>query len=89
MTSPLYPTPTRKALLRAIAEGNGRIYFEAGDVWDGAVSWRVTERMKELINAGWVYAMPVDGDKGPGELGFRIYYRLTEEGRRIIQRGQS
>lgn len=80
----LYPTPTRKALLRAIAEGNGRIYHEAGEVWDASIAWRVTERVREVIKAGWVYALPVDAEKGPGELDFRGYYRLHPEGQTII-----
>jgi hypothetical protein len=84
VTSPLYPTPTRKALLRAIAANDGKVYLEAGEVWDMNRGGKVTARMKEVVNAGWIRAA------GPSErpenaLSGRKYYVLTSDGARVLR----
>lgn len=85
--SDLFPTKTRKALLRAVAEGNGRIYFEAGDVFDKDTYLRVTERMREMVSAGWVRALAPDEPRGRGETSAPgvTFYRLTAEGKKLIE----
>ncbi len=80
----LYPTKTRLALLRAIREGNGRIYFEAGDVFDKATYTRVTAKVKELIGHGWVRALAPDEPRGPGESKLLTHYRLTDIGLLVL-----
>lgn len=82
----LYATKTRLALLRAIREGNGRIYFEAGDVFDKATYTRVTARVKEFIQHGWVRALAPDEARGPGETSAPgvTYYRLTSLGAQAL-----
>lgn len=81
----LYPTRTRLALLRAIRDGNGRIYFEAGEVWDNTAGTKVTARAKELLRAGWIRALTPDEPRGPGELPARTYYRLNRPGYDILK----
>lgn len=80
----LFPTKTRLALLRAIHEGNGRIYFEAGDVFDKATYLRVTAKVKEFIDHGWVRALAPDEARGPGESKLLTYYRLADAGRVVL-----
>ncbi len=63
----LYPTPTRKALLRLIAAGRGQVYGEAGQVFDKRTYRRVTAEMRLLIGADWVRALAPDEPRGPGE----------------------
>jgi hypothetical protein len=85
----LYPTPTRKALLRSVAENDGQVYFEAGEVWDNHRGGRVTDRMRSVISAGWVEVLP-DSERNPRlHLSGRTYYRLTDDGNLIIQKGRS
>jgi hypothetical protein len=82
----LYPTPTRKALLRLIAAGHGRIYGEAKQVWDKQTYTRVTAKVKEFIAHDWVRALTPDEARGPGETAsLRTYYRLTEYGRTAMR----
>jgi hypothetical protein len=82
----LYATPTRLKLLKAISEGQGRIYFEANHVWDGAFGIKVTNRVLEMIGAGWVVAEKVTAQsKRPGELVGRTYYRLNEIGESVLE----
>jgi hypothetical protein len=76
----LYPTRTRLSLLKAVREGQGRVYFEAGQVWDNTAGIKVTARMRELIRAGWVRALKPDEPRGPGEIGPRTYYRIERLG---------
>jgi hypothetical protein len=76
----LYPTRTRLSLLKAVREGQGRIYFEASEVWDNTAGTKVTARMRELIRAGWVRALKPDEPRGPGEIGPRTYYRIERLG---------
>jgi len=84
----LRPTPVRRALLKAIAEGHGRIYFEAGHAWDHAIGCKVTDKIRSMLAAEWIRAERVDhSTKRAGELAGRTYYRLTDAGRSIIERG--
>jgi len=87
----LYPTRTRLALLRAVHDGAGRIYCEDRIVWDLASGLRVTERVREQVQHGWIRALKPDEPRSPGERKDRTYYRLTELGRTVLadQRGKS
>jgi hypothetical protein len=82
----LYPTPTRLKLLKAISEGQGRIYFEANHVWDDAHGVKVTNRVLEMIGHKWITAEKVtQHTKRPGEIAQRTYYRLTELGESVLK----
>jgi hypothetical protein len=82
----LYATPTRLRLLKAISEGQGRIYFEANHVWDGAFGIKVTNRVLEMIGADWVVAEKVTPQsKRPGEHVGRTYYRLNTIGEQVLK----
>lgn len=82
----LHPTLTRKALLRLIDAGGGRIYGEARQVFDKVTYRRVTAEMKKLIAHDWVRALRPDEPRGPGETAsMRVYYRLTEYGRTAMR----
>jgi hypothetical protein len=82
----LYPAPTRLRLLKAISEGQGRIYFEANHVWDGAFGIKVTNRVLEMIGAKWVVAEKVTPkSKRPGEHVGRTYYRVNEFGESVLK----
>ena len=87
----LYATPTRKALLRAIHDGKGRIYCEAGIVLDKVTYLRVTAKVKEFIDHGWVRALAPDEARGPGESKLLTHYRLTALGVQALgeTKGQS
>lgn len=86
-TGGLYPTPTRKALVLAVSRNDGKVYFEAGEVWDMHRGGKVTERMRQVIAAGWVEVLP-DAERNPRiHLSGRKYYRITADGERIL-RGQ-
>lgn len=78
----LYATPTRRAILRAIHEGRGRIYYEpsAKTVWDKNTALRITNRVDEMVRHGWVRALAPDEARGPGESKQLTYYRLTALG---------
>lgn len=82
----LAATPARKALLRAIDEGRGRISYDPNErtVYDHDTGIRVTSRCRELVSAGWIRALTPDEPRGPGELHFRTYYRLTDYGRAAL-----
>jgi len=73
--SDLYPTPTRLALLRRVAEG--QIVWLAGgisrDERDGS---RVTARVAEMERAGWITR-----DFGPWRR-----WKLTDTGRAVLAR---
>lgn len=79
----LAATPTRRALLRAINDGRGRISYNPGEktVYDHDTGITVTNRCRELLGAGWIRALAPDEPRGPSELVFRSYYRLTDYGR--------
>lgn len=89
----LYATKTRLALLRAIREGNGRIYFEAGDVFDKVTYTRVTDKVRQMVAHNWVRALTPDEPRGRGETAAPgvTFYRLTDLGLQALagQRGQS
>jgi hypothetical protein len=85
----LYATPTRLRLLKAISEGQGRIYFEANHVWDGAFGIKVTNRVLEMIGAEWVVAEKVTvGTAQVGEYLGRTYYRTTPVGESVLKEQQ-
>lgn len=85
----LPPTRVRVALLRAIRDGHGRIYFEANHVWDDTFGVKVTNRVLEMIGADWVWAEKVTPQtKRPGELAQRTYYRLTAIGEQVLKEQQ-
>lgn len=79
----LAATRTRRALLRAISDGRGRISYNPDEktVYDHDTGITVTNRCRELLGAGWIRALAPDEARGPGELHFRTYYRLTDYGR--------
>lgn len=82
----LPPTRVRVALLRAIRDGHGRIYWEANHVWDGALGIKVTNRVLEMIGAGWITAEKVTPQsKRAGESVGRAYYRLSELGESVLK----
>lgn len=77
----LAATPTRRALLRLIDAGGGRIYGEAKQVFDKETYRRVTDMVKTFIAHEWVRALTPDEQRGPGETAKnRTYYRLTKYG---------
>jgi hypothetical protein len=83
-----YPTPVRLKLVAAIQEP-GRIYGEAGEVWDKATGYKVTRRVGELVAAKWIEAIPREGyrdDWSPQ----RTYFRPADNdfGRAAIERGR-
>ena len=86
----LAATPARRKLLQAIADGNGRISYDANEktVYDHNTGIRVTNRCREMVAAEWIRALTPDEPRGPGEQWFRVYYRLTDLGRTAL-RGES
>ena len=86
----LYPTKTRLALLRQVANSQVQAqYFDETQAFDepravlfpdAPTSWQdrriVTARMRELERAGWVRE-PALGDFGT--------YQVTDEGRKILE----
>jgi hypothetical protein len=88
----LYPTPHRKAFLRAVAQ-RGRIvrYRSTGEAWDNVANTKVTARLTEAFLLGeWVEPVP-ESDLWPGaEPKSRVtYYRLTDAGRALIDKEKS
>jgi hypothetical protein len=83
----LAATPARRALLRAISDGRGRISYDPAErtVYDHDTGIRVTSRCKELVSAGWIRALEPGEERGPAELRFRTYYRLTDYGRAALK----
>lgn len=82
----LHATRVRVALLKAISEGRGRIYFEANHVWDRALGIKVTNRVLDMIGAGWITAEKVTAQsKQPGEYPGVTYYRITDTGRSVLK----
>lgn len=74
-------TRTRRAILRAIDEGHGRIYLEEHEAWDRSLGLRITHRLRQLVDAGWVRARTETDKPLPGEhMPDRVYYRLTTTG---------
>lgn len=82
----LHATRVRVAILRAISEGYGRIYFEANHVWDNALGIKVTNRVLEMIGHKWITAEKVTAQtKRRGEIQGRTYYRLTAIGESVLK----
>jgi alkylation response protein AidB-like acyl-CoA dehydrogenase len=79
-------TAARRALLRLILAGNGRVYGEAGQVRVHQTYRQVTAEMKKLIAAEWVRALAPDEPRGPGETAAKgvTYYRLKDAGRVVL-----
>jgi hypothetical protein len=79
----LAATPARRALLKAINDGRGRISYDPAEktVYDHDTGIRVTDRCRDLVSADWIRALEPGQQRGPGELHFRTYYRLTDFGR--------
>lgn len=84
----LFPTPVRRALLKAIAEGAGRIYYEAGDAYDNAVGNKVTDKIRSMLAAEWIRALAPDEPRGPGEHRARTYYRVLPAGEAVLSKGR-
>jgi len=80
----LYPTKTRLALLRQVANSQVATGDDGHEVFawpDAPTSWqdrvKVTARMDELVRAGWVTTDEADG---PG-----VWWLLTDDGRKILE----
>jgi hypothetical protein len=73
-------TAPRRALLRAINDEPGRVYFEANQVWDKARYVRVTAIARYLVLHRLIRVKESDEALRPGEARTRIYYRLTGAG---------
>lgn len=79
MSKDLYPTKTRLALLREVADG--RIMLGAGGIAYGGPCYSVvtgrtvTARIAEMFHAGWVE--PAEGTEGG-------YWSLTDAGRAVL-----
>lgn len=86
----LAATPTRRALVRAINEGKGRIYYEsaARAAFDRQSGMRVTEKLREMVGAGWIRARRADEPLLQGESEHLIHYRLTEDFGRAVLKGE-
>jgi hypothetical protein len=87
----LAATPVRVRLLRAIQDEPGRIYYEpaAKEAFDFSSGLKVTARLKVMVDHGWVRAKTDDDEWLTGEWSRgRVYYRLTDDGRAAIERGQ-
>jgi hypothetical protein len=85
--SGLFPTPHRKAFLKAAGQP-GRIYREAGQAWDRESAMKVTERLREAFDAGWVEPIP-EAERTKGMWPGRIYYRITDHGQRVLGIGDN
>jgi len=84
----LYPTPVRLKLVAAV-QVPGRIYGEAGEVWDKVTGYKVTRRVGELLHHKWIEPVPRDGyrnDWSPQ----RNYFQPADNefGRAAIERGR-
>lgn len=83
---PLYPTPHRKAFLRAVnVQGRVVRYHSTGEAWDNTASVQVSARLREAFNAGWIEPIPEDELwDGAHPKSICTYYRLTAEGRAVL-----
>lgn len=84
----LYPTRHRIALLKAVAEGKGRVYGEGNDIYDRVAGTRVYARALELIRHDWIEPVPREEQHRDEWSQSRTYYRLTDFGRKAIERGK-
>lgn len=80
----LAATPHRRAFLRAVNQ-RGRIYMHRTDhiAWDNAEGTKVTARLTEAFQAGWVEPVP-EADLWPTAKSFLVFYRLTDYGRAAL-----
>jgi len=78
----LFPTPTRKALLRIIHAGGGRIFYEpaAKEARDKQTYRKVTEMVRVFLAHDWIRALTPEEPRGPGESKLLVHYRLTYNG---------
>lgn len=86
----LAATRTRRALVRATTEP-GRIYYEpaAKAAYDRALGIKVTERVRELINAGWIRAARADERRRQGESEHLGYFRPTDDFGAAVLKGEA
>lgn len=84
----VYPTPVRLKLFAAV-QVPGRIYGEAGEVWDKVTGYKVTARINELLGARWIEAVPREGYAADWSEQ-RNYFRPADNafGRAAIERGK-
>lgn len=87
MAEALYLTPTRAQLLQDVRDGE--LYFEANEWW-GVAGYKRTAAIGQLCQAGWATNEKATPEtKRPGELVGRIYARLTDEGRSVLEEWES
>lgn len=75
----------------AVRDVPGRIYYEpaAKEAFDFASGLKVTARLKDCVDHGWLRARHPEEPLLKGEWSHtRIYYRVTELGDAAIERGQ-
>lgn len=84
----LYPTPVRLKLVAALDEA-GRIYGEAGEIWDKVTGYKVTKRVEELIQHQWAEAVPRAGYRDEWSPQRNYFQPADNEfGRAAIERGR-
>ena len=83
----LAATPTRRALVRAVNAGGGRIYYEppAKAAFDRQSGMRVTDKLRDLLGADWIRVRHDDEPLLPGESQHLIHYGLTDYGRAVLR----
>jgi DNA-binding MarR family transcriptional regulator len=78
MTDP-YPTPARLALLRNVDAGVVNVAHQEDDtIIDIRDHYRVTARIREMKDAGWVNWNPAEGST------WYTRVRLTDAGRAVL-----
>lgn len=84
----LYPTPVRLKLFAAVRVP-GRIYGEAGEVWDKVTGYKVTRRIGEQVAAKWIEAVPKDGYRDEWSPQRRYFQAADNDfARAVIERGR-
>ena len=83
----LFPTPHRRAFLRAVNErGRVVVYTSTHEAWDNVASLKVDARLREAFQAGWVEPVPEEDLWPNAEPKSRCtFYRLTAEGKKLIE----
>ncbi|WP_433078971.1 hypothetical protein ACQP1P_38840 [Dactylosporangium sp. CA-052675] len=73
--------------MHAITEA-GRVYYEpsAKAAFDRVSGMRVTEKLRELLNAGWI-RVTQPGERTRGESEHLVYYRPTDDFGRAVLKG--
>ncbi len=87
----LAATPVRVKLMLAVRDEPGRIYYEpaAKEAHDHSSGLKVTARLKDCVDHGWLRARKPVEPVLKGEWSTtRIYYRVTDLGHAAIERGQ-